>query len=153
MVKRLDFASSDQRSKRNEFAPTAGIFVEKARQIADDVVRSTAGSLCSERQVVGTILAADSSVACKNWRTDTFCNTIVLFCDNYAIDIKAEGFGDVRCSGLTFLPDLVEYLHARCPCQLEPKKKKKRDAEGKFVDVEITTNHTVTKTSPNSSRW
>ena len=61
----------------------------------------------------------------------------MLFCD-YAIDIKAKGFGEVSHSELTSLPDLVEFLHVRYPCYLEPKKK--RDVEGKFVDVETMTN-------------
>ena len=75
---------------------------------------------------------------------DTFCSTIVLFCDDCAIDIMAKGFGEVSCSEPSCLPDLADYLHVRCVYFLEPKKKK-RDAEGKFVDVETTKNNTLTK--------
>ena len=73
----------------------------------------------------------------------TLRNTMVLFCDNYAIDIKAKGFGEVSSSKITFLTDVVEYLHVGSPRYLEPKRK--RDAEGKFVDVETMTKNTPTK--------
>ena len=59
----------------------------------------------------------------------------------------AKGFGEVVYSKLTFLPDLFDYLQVRCPCFLEPKKKKKKREmpEGKNVDVETTMNTTPTK--------
>ena len=41
---------------------------------------------------------------------------MVPFFDNYAIDITAKRFREVSYSELTFLPDVVEYLHARCTC-------------------------------------
>ena len=71
-----------------------------------------------------------------------FCNTIVFLCDNCDIDTKAKAFEEVSYLELTRLPDLLEYLRVRCPCYLEPKKK--RDAEGRFVDVETRTNNTLT---------
>ena len=70
-----------------------------------------------------------------------FCNTLVLFGNNYSIETEANGFGDVSYSELTLLPELVDYLHVRCLCYLEPMKKK----EGQFVDVETPTSNTLTK--------
>ena len=70
--------------------------------------------------MVGTILAADL-------RAHLHAENRVVhvpFCDNYASDIKAKGFGEVSHSELAFLPDVVESLHVRCPWYLEPKKRR-----------------------------
>ena len=88
------------RGVQEEFAPT-GCFVEKASHFLDDVGKKHSWSTALFKgQKGGKSLAPPVVVrhvcahpqACEAERI-TFCNTNVLFCDNYAIDITAKRFG------------------------------------------------------------
>ena len=114
--------------------------VETASEFLDDVGKEHIGSLRSSSQRNKVSLWHHSgrrrlrahAQACDSWRMES----------HYATDIKAKGFGEVSFSELTFLQALVDYIHIRSPCYLE---QKNIDAEGKSVDVETTTNNTLTK--------
>ena len=91
---------SEEHAKRvqEEFAPITRFFVEKASQFLR-WVRSTAGSLCStwHRRKVTCChhsgrrrLRAHAQVLRELAERIMFCNTIVPFCDNDTIDIKAR---------------------------------------------------------------
>ena len=121
MAKRMELASEASA----EFAPTVRLFVETASQFFDEVVKEVSWCIALlKAQKVGESLAPfwpqTPSCPCTGLREleerMTVCNTIVLFCDNHAIDVKAKGFGEVCFSELTFLPDVVGYIDARCPC-------------------------------------
>ena len=85
------------------------------------------------RKVVGTILAADAFVPMRRLAR-AGGEDHVLQHDRAVLRqgrqrYRGEGFRRSH-SEITFLPEVVEDLHVRCRCYLEPKKK--RDAEGKF---------------------
>ena len=118
---------SEEQAKRvqEEFVPIAR-FVEKASQLLDDVGKKHGFFIALlKAQKAGKLLAPfllqTPPCPCSGFRklveSITICNATVPFCDNCAIDITAKGFEEISYSQLHFfLPDLVEYLHVRCPC-------------------------------------
>ena len=115
------FGSEEQaKQMQDEFAPIACFFVEKASQFLDDVGKEHGWSiaLLKAQKKGGNSLAPlwpqTPPCQCSGSRElaerITFCNTDVPICDNNAIDTKAKDFS------ITFVPELVEYLHVRCPC-------------------------------------
>ena len=119
MVKRTELASSNQEQAKRvqeEFAPVARFFAGKATQFLGDVGKEHSWFIAflkvqKECKSLASFWPHTPPCQCSGLRElaerIAFCDTIVPFCDNYAIDIKAESFGEVSCSELTFLPDLV----------------------------------------------
>ena len=66
---------------------------------------------------------------------------MVPFCDNHGADIKAESFGHIGYSELTFVPDLFIFMSAA----LSTWSRSRRETERKFVENETTTTNTPTK--------
>ena len=65
------------------------------------------------------------------------------FCGNNAIDIEAKGLGVVCYSELTF--GLMRFKIFMSAALATWSRRRRRDAEGKFADVETMTNNTLTK--------
>ena len=144
------FGSMEQgRRVQEEFPPIGRFVVENTSQFLNDVDKEQSWFIALlNAQKEGKSLAPFSpqTLPCPSSglreladRFHDSVNTIVLFCDNYAIDVNAKDFGEVNHSKHVF----CQYLHVRCPCYLE--QKKMGDAEGKFVDFETMANNTLTK--------
>ena len=149
---------SDQRSKRGECRrssrPSPASSWRRRVNSWTTWPRSTAGSLRSckaqqEGKSVAPFWLQTSPCPCTGLRElaerITFSNTIVLCLRQLRHQISGRRVSEKSVIRNSLCCQIwLKILHVRFLCFLEPRKKN-RDTEGQFVDVETVTNNTLTK--------